>query len=187
MLQTESDPLAWCITDKGSLMCFFPQISPLEVRETASLRPDKPWCAVNIRHNCLVSFEDERISGRNQRHQVTSIQKTEAMRAVAGRRDWKAGFGKFLFGHKHVLLNGYWMENIKRTAQGECVLTLRPHWSQLSHRPAGSLWATRTLSSYQLWRPHFQTWQCRAKTAERPGKCEQDGDSRDRWRLFVCD
>ena len=32
-------------------------------------------------------FFTERISGRNQRNQVTSIQKTEAMRDAAGRRD----------------------------------------------------------------------------------------------------
>lgn len=52
--------------------------------------------------NC---FRVLRISGRNQRHQVTSIQKIEAMRDVEGRRDWKAGFGKFLFRNKHFLLN----------------------------------------------------------------------------------
>lgn len=38
-----------------------------------------------------------RISGRNHRHQVTSIQKMEAMRAVDGTRDSKSGFGRFLF------------------------------------------------------------------------------------------
>lgn len=44
-----------------------------------------------------------RISGRNQRNQVTSIQKTEAIRDVHGSRDSKAGLGKFLFGHKQSL------------------------------------------------------------------------------------
>lgn len=53
-------------------------------------------------YNC---FRVLRISGRNQRHQVTSIQKIEAMRDVEGRRDWKAGLGKFLFRNKHFLLN----------------------------------------------------------------------------------
>lgn len=47
-----------------------------------------------------VCYYFKRISGRNQRNQVTSIQNTEAMRDVAGRRVWKAGLEKFLSGHK---------------------------------------------------------------------------------------
>ncbi|TNN58959.1 hypothetical protein EYF80_030872 [Liparis tanakae] len=46
-------------------------------------------------------FFAERISGRNQRNQVTSIQNTEAMRVDAGRRVWKDGLGKFLWRCKH--------------------------------------------------------------------------------------
>lgn len=44
------------------------------------------------------SVTHRRISGRNQRNQVTSIQKTEAIRDVQGSSASKAGLGKFLFG-----------------------------------------------------------------------------------------
>lgn len=107
------------------------------------------------------------------------------MRPVAGRRVWKAGFGKFLFRHKvlHKMqmavrstrAETFWILPIyiqfragKRPAYWECVLTLRPNSLHLLHRPAGSLWAARSRNSYQVWRPHFQTWRCRSKTAETP-------------------
>lgn len=46
------------------------------------------------------SAVDKRIFGRNQRNQVTSIQKTDAIRDAQGIRDSKAGLAKFLFRHK---------------------------------------------------------------------------------------
>lgn len=114
----------------------------------------------------------KRISGRNQRHQVTSIQKTEAMRAVAGRRDWKAGLGKFLLNKHKQEWNSHVIQP-KRAAQTKHVLTLKPDLSHLSHRQTGSLWVTRTLSSYRVWHQHIQNWRCWVKTVERPAKYKQ--------------
>ncbi len=146
--------------------------TPLLKKTNANLQ-QKSHTALFLHFKGFVSLK-ERISGRNQRHQVTSIQKTEAMRAVAGRRDWKPWLGKFLFGHKQPVLYSMQMEHIS-TGEKCLFLTLKLHWLHLSHRPAGCLWATTTRSSYQLWRPRFQTWQCRAETAGRPVKWKQDG------------
>lgn len=85
---------------------------------------NKPWpshITVLLLLYSAVPFE-ERISGRNQRHQVTSIQKIEAMSVVAGRRDWKAGPGKFLFRHNYQITNKQFHTTYRWSTWAKCGL-----------------------------------------------------------------